>query len=177
MQREQAVQIAGQLYDYYTKKGSLDIQSMMINNYKMMGKQCQIQQEDVEEYKQIIGNGQKKDFEQLCIRYFCNTIPIVSLQKKPKYSKLASAKLEIARKIFRKFDSDNSGSITSDEVRGLLIETYKQAGVKNYEPTDQDLKEWMNMTDTNGDGLISLEEFEDLVIRSLQSSGIEIYQK
>lgn len=30
----------------------------------------------------------------------------------------------------------------------------------------------MNMTDTNGDGLISIEEFEDLVIRSLQSSGI-----
>ncbi|CAD8064544.1 unnamed protein product [Paramecium sonneborni] len=177
MQREQAVQIAGQLYDYYTKKGSLDIQSMMVNNYKMMGKQYQIQQEDVEEYKQVIGTGQKKDFEQLCIRYFCSAIPIVSIQKKPKYSKIVNERLELARKIFRKFDSDNSGSITSDEVRGLLIETYKQVGINNYQPTEQDLKEWMNMTDTNGDGLISIEEFEDLVIRSLQSSGLEIYQK
>ncbi|CAD8145251.1 unnamed protein product [Paramecium pentaurelia] len=177
MQREQAVQIAGQLYNYYTKKGSLDIQTMMSNNYKMMGKQYQIQQEDIEEYKQVIGSGQKKDFEQLCIRYFCNTIQIVNLQKKQKYSKIANDRLEIARKIFRKFDADNSGSITSDEVRGLLIETYKQVGINNYQPTDEDLKEWMNMTDTNGDGLISIEEFEDLVIRSLQSSGIEIYQK
>lgn len=33
----------------------------------------------------------------------------------------------------------------------------------------------MALTDTNGDGKISLEEFQDLVIKSLISAGIDIY--
>lgn len=63
----------------------------------------------------------------MCIKYFCNAIqiPLINNNKPKKYSKIAHDRLEIARKIFRKFDSDNSGSITSDEVKGLLIETYK----------------------------------------------------
>lgn len=64
---------------------------------------------------------------------------IATTNKKPRYSKIANDRLEVARKIFRKFDSDNSGSITSDEVKGLLIETYKQVGINNYNPTEQDL--------------------------------------
>ena len=32
----------------------------------------------------------------------------------------------------------------------------------------------MRMTDTNGDGKVSLEEYEDLVIRSLQHAGIKL---
>lgn len=44
-----------------------------------------------------------------------------------------------------------------------------------YTPSEEDLRAWMEMTDTNGDGLISIEEFEDMVLKSLESCGIEIY--
>lgn len=57
----------------------------------------------------------------------------------------------MARRLFNKFDEDGSGFITDEEVRGLLIETYKQVGVV-YEPTEQDVRSWVEMTDTNGDG-------------------------
>ena len=43
-----------------------------------------------------------------------------------------------------------------------------------YQPTYDDIKSWMRMTDTNGDGKVSLEEYEDLVIRSLQHAGIKL---
>jgi Ca2+-binding EF-hand superfamily protein len=43
-----------------------------------------------------------------------------------------------------------------------------------YHPTSEDVRSWMKMTDTNGDGKVSLEEYEDLVIRSLQHAGIKL---
>lgn len=89
-----------------------------------------------------------------------------SRSSKKRFSKIANDRLEIARRIFKKFDTDESGHITEDEVKGLLIETYKQIGMQ-YTPSEEDLRAWMEMTDTNGDGLISIEEFEDMVLKSL----------
>lgn len=43
-----------------------------------------------------------------------------------------------------------------------------------YNPTQEDVKSWMRMTDLNDDGQVSLEEYEDLVIRSLQHAGIQL---
>jgi len=81
--------------------------------------------------------------------------------------------LDVARRLFKKFDEDGSGFITEEEVGHLLIETYKSMGIQ-YQPTYDDIKSWMRMTDTNGDGKVSLEEYEDLVIRSLQHAGIKL---
>lgn len=44
----------------------------------------------------------------------------------------------------------------------------------NYHPTKDDVKAWMRMTDTNNDGKVSLDEYEELVIRSLQKAGISL---
>jgi Ca2+-binding EF-hand superfamily protein len=38
----------------------------------------------------------------------------------------------------------------------------------NFEPTQEDIELWMQMTDTNQDKQVSLEEFEELVLRSLE---------
>ena len=35
----------------------------------------------------------------------------------------------------------------------------------------------MRMVDTNSDGKVSLDEFEQIVLLSLQKAGIEIYEK
>jgi hypothetical protein len=37
----------------------------------------------------------------------------------------------------------------------------------NYNPSVDDVRSWMQMTDENQDGKVSLEEYEHLVLRSL----------
>lgn len=38
----------------------------------------------------------------------------------------------------------------------------------NYEPTHEDVVIWIEMTDSDGDGKVTLEDYEQLVLRSLQ---------
>ena len=58
----------------------------------------------------------------------------------------------------------------------MLEETYKETG-QVYKPTKEDVKSYMRMVDTNSDGKVSLDEFEQIVLLSLQKAGIEIYEK
>lgn len=44
----------------------------------------------------------------------------------------------------------------------------------NYNPSADDVKIWMDMTDENRDGKVTLEEYEAVVIRSLQKAGFKI---
>lgn len=56
---------------------------------------------------------------------------------------------------FKLFDQDNSGFITSDEIRGLMT----TAG----EPlTQAECDEFLRLADPNGDGKISYEEFKNM---------------
>lgn len=41
-----------------------------------------------------------------------------------------------------------------------------------YTPSENDIKSWMAMTDQNSDGLISLSEFEALILKSLEYAGV-----
>ena len=47
-------------------------------------------------------------------------------------------------------------------------------GITNYLPSQEDVKSWIKMTDVNDDGKISLDEYEFLVLRSLEKAGIKI---
>jgi len=47
-------------------------------------------------------------------------------------------------------------------------------GMTNYTPTDHEVRSWMKLYDTNGDNRVSLEEYEEIVIRSLKSVGIAV---
>ena len=73
------------------------------------------------------------------------------------------------------FDKDNSGDLTEDEVPLTIQETYKEMG-QQYTPTAEDIKSYMKMVDTNRDGRVSLEEFEEIILRSLKNAGFEIYE-
>lgn len=46
---------------------------------------------------------------------------------------------------------------------------------QNYQPTKDDIKSYMKMVDTDGDGKITLGEFEEIILRSLKNAGFEIY--
>ena len=74
--------------------------------------------------------------------------------------------MEVARRLFEKFDRNGDKSLTRNEIEPLIIETYKNMGM-TYTPSKEDIDSWMKMTDTDGDGLVTLIEYEDLILRSL----------
>ncbi len=47
-------------------------------------------------------------------------------------------------------------------------------GINNYVPSREDVAGWIKMTDSNSDGRVSLDEYEELVIRSLRNAGINV---
>ncbi|CAD8140305.1 unnamed protein product [Paramecium octaurelia] len=100
-------------------------------------------------------------------------VPSVTQNEPQKYSKLAEARLQVARRIFKMLDQENNGFITEKHVTLLLMETYNNMGMK-IEPTREDVEMWMEMADQDRDGKVYLIDYEDLVLKSLRSQGIEI---
>jgi Ca2+-binding EF-hand superfamily protein len=82
--------------------------------------------------------------------------------------------LDVARRLFEQFDTDKSGYLTEPEIPNLLKETYRQMGM-TFNPSTEDVKSWMKMTDLDGDGKVTLEDYENLIIRSLERVGIKIF--
>jgi hypothetical protein len=41
-----------------------------------------------------------------------------------------------------------------------------------YEPTVDDVRSWIHMTDSDGDGRVTLQDYENLVLKSLQQQAI-----
>jgi Ca2+-binding EF-hand superfamily protein len=72
----------------------------------------------------------------------------------------------VAKRLFLKFDQDQSGYLSEDEIPNLLRETYNMMGME-YTPTKEDTASWMKMTDSDGDGKVTLEDYERLIITSL----------
>lgn len=56
------------------------------------------------------------------------------------------------RKAFKKFDADSSGTMSADELRGVVTDL-------GHNVTDEDLNQLMTEADKSGDGQISYEEF------------------
>jgi Ca2+-binding EF-hand superfamily protein len=83
----------------------------------------------------------------------------------------ASRLLEQARRLFEKYDTDRSGYIDPNEMKSLLEDTYRGIGVQKTFLKD-DVDAFYRMADMNQDGLISLKEYEDIVIKSLERAGI-----
>ena len=89
---------------------------------------------------------------------------------------MAKKRLDVVRRLFKMFDKDNSGYLTEDEIPAMLEETYKEMGQANYKPSREDVKSYMRMVDKNSDGRVSLQEFEEIVLLSLQKAGFDIYE-
>lgn len=74
--------------------------------------------------------------------------------------------LEQVRRVFRKFDLDGNGFIDGEELKLLMEETYNGLGIKKT-ISNEDVAHYLKLIDTNGDGKVSLQEYEDIFIRSL----------
>lgn len=84
---------------------------------------------------------------------------------------LRRTQLEEIRRIFDRFDADKSGFIDEAELKHLMEETYRILNV-NKNITHEDVASYLAMVDTNRDGKISPQEYEVIVIRSLERIGV-----
>jgi hypothetical protein len=71
------------------------------------------------------------------------------------------------REIFDKVDLDHSGSITIEEMRELLHETYKNTAAEA-----QQTENYIQRLDVDGNGTISYEEFETFLIQMVESRNL-----
>ena len=55
----------------------------------------------------------------------------------------------------------------------MIADTYRSMGL-DFTPNYSDIDSYMRMTDTDRDGMVSLAEFEAVIIRSLKARGIKI---
>lgn len=123
------------------------------------------------------------DIEAICRRYLLGEADIFKekiikkheekTKKKGIYSKAAENQLEVARRLFGKFDNDKTGILELNEVKLLMAESYKSMGME-FHPSDADAKEFMAMIDQNKDGKLHLEDYEVYVLKALKEAGIKV---
>ena len=180
-----AKQVAKLLFDTYDKNqdGKIEgkeVDNMITDTYKIFNKQFLPTETDTNVYTTVLDVNKDKrvnldDLEKLCIKYLVQgKLTKVETVKKRVYTAEVEARLEVARRLFRSIDDDQSGFIGEEEVPQLLIETYKTMGVNNYNPTQEDVKAWMSLTDLDEDGKVTLEDYEDFVVRSLKNAGFKV---
>ena len=68
---------------------------------------------------------------------------------------MSHIQIENLKKDFLEFDEDNDGSLDKDELKNLLTNTL----IDDAKITETNILELVNAADTNGDGLVTFEEF------------------
>lgn len=81
--------------------------------------------------------------------------------------------LRHAKTIFEKYDKDRSGQLGADEIRPMMIDTYKALNA-NYNPTEKDIRKYIEMIDKDGDGEISLPEYEVFILKALKKRNMKV---
>jgi Ca2+-binding EF-hand superfamily protein len=183
---EGARAVARRLFEQYDKdrNGLLDtieVAPMMVDAYRAMNKGFNPSRADVDTYSRILdrnndGRVTLQDIEDIAVRYLVGegstTVRRTEVVKKAAYAPEVEQRLDVARRLFKQFDKSGDGFLNENEVPGLIAESYKAMGINSYVPSREDVNQWMNMTDKNRDGRVSLAEYEELVIRSLKNAGI-----
>uniref|UniRef100_A0A7N0VM59 EF-hand domain-containing protein n=1 Tax=Kalanchoe fedtschenkoi TaxID=63787 RepID=A0A7N0VM59_KALFE len=77
----------------------------------------------------------------------------------------AEAQIEELRQVFKKFDVNGDGKISSSEL-GAMITSLGQTA------TDEEIQKMLLESDKDGDGFISLEEFIEINIKDVDSDEV-----
>jgi Ca2+-binding EF-hand superfamily protein len=178
---ERVKAIGRHFYQMYGRGGTLgsqSVQQVQLEAHK--GRAIEQSQATIQDLARIMdadsdGVISERDCENLALRY------ILGLQERPVaqpvYTKVVQERLNVARRLFKKFDSDGSGFLTEDEIPCLLEETYRIMGQKDYQASAEDVRSWMEMTNKSRTGKVTLQEYEESIIKSLKNAGIKIYDE
>ncbi len=127
----------------------------------------------------------------MCIKYLCpeiyrqmlSTRVVVQVEQPKKrtekravkkYTPDIEAKLDVSRRLFAKYDANGDGCLDEKEILSLMTDTYKELNMAHHTPDQDDIDIWMDMSDMNRDGRVSLEEYDDLVVKSLEKAGFKV---
>ena len=191
---EGAKAVARRLFDTYDRDrdqsiNNVEVVPMIVDSYRAFNRNFTPSKGDIDAYFKVLdrnkdGRVSLQDIETLCIKYLvAGQMETMEVRKEvvkkaaPKYTKEALQRLEVARRLFKMFDTSGDGNLGKDEVRLLLIETYKQMGMSDFNPTAEDVDSFMELVDSNQDGNITLEDYENYIIRSLKEAGIKIEEE
>ncbi|EGR33920.1 hypothetical protein IMG5_031040 [Ichthyophthirius multifiliis] len=163
---------------------NVDVCPIIIEVYKAFNQFYTPSGEDVKSYHRVLdGNGDGQvtyqDIEDICIRYLCGgqsqeNREVIKRAAKPRYTPEVEQRLNVARRLFKRFDTDGSGQLKENEIANLLVATYEEMGIKGVTVSAEDVEIWLDMADSNRDGGVSLEEYEQVVIKSLIKMGIKV---
>lgn len=191
---EGARAVARRLFDTYDRDrdgniNNVEVVPMIVDSYRAFNRNFTPSKGDIDAYFKVLdrnkdGRVNLQDIENICIRYLvAGQLETVEVRKEvvkraaPKYTKEALQRLEVARRLFKMFDVSGDGNLGKDEVRLLLIETYKQMGMHDFNPTREDVDSFMELVDSNQDGEITLQDYEMYIVRSLKEAGIQIEEE
>ena len=191
---EGAKAVARRLFDTYDRDrdqsiNNVEVVPMIVDSYRAFNRNFTPSKGDIDAYFKVLdrnkdGRVTLQDIETLCIKYLvAGQMETMEVRKEvvkraaPKYTKEALQRLDVARRLFKMFDTSGDGNLGKDEVRLLLIETYKQMGMSDFNPTPEDVESFMELVDSNQDGNITLEDYENYIIRSLKEAGIKIEEE
>lgn len=75
-----------------------------------------------------------------------------------------------ARQLLDSLDPQRTGFIPTDAIPEVIKETYKIMNLP-FEPSPEDIQSYRNMLDNYGTGRVARNEFEELIIKSLENSS------
>lgn len=161
---------------------------MIVDAYRAFNRYFNPSKGDIGSYQSVLDRNKDKkidynDIEEACIRYLCGeqhtgqeVIKKEQVKRtiKKQYTQQAQRQLDVAERIFKEIDNDNSGYLEHDEVKLLMQKTYKIMGMDNYQPSREDIESYIRMTDVDNDGKITLDELQAMIIDSLRKAGIQV---
>ena len=74
--------------------------------------------------------------------------------------------------LFHKYDVNKNGFLEDFEIPQLLLDTYQAMDV-DYEPSEEDVYNYIKSMDIDGDGKISVVEYELFLLQALQNRGFQ----
>jgi len=77
----------------------------------------------------------------------------------------------MTKKLFEKYDTDRSGQLDREEMKIILDVSFKGMGIDK-DHTKEEIDDFFKRTDSNGDGVISLHEYLDVIRSSLEKAGM-----
>ncbi|KAL4444806.1 hypothetical protein ABPG74_016014 [Tetrahymena malaccensis] len=187
---EEKLQIAKKLFVQSDKdqNGELDpdeVAVLIINTFEdagIHGYKPTVQ--DVKDYMDVVDtdkNGRLsfEEYENYVISCFekaglkCDVKDTI-FKSSRRFNPQVELKLDVARRLFAKYDTDKSGELEENEVYGIISDTYRNIGITDFRPTVDDVRMWIQMADTDNNGSVSIFEYENLILSSLEKAGIEI---
>lgn len=72
----------------------------------------------------------------------------------------------LAKRMFDYYNKDQSPAIDTYEIGSMLKDAYAAIGV-NFQPTEEDIAQYSKSIDYNGDGKVTLDDFEKMMHKFL----------